>query len=131
MIPTAQIPPFAAILAGAMKAAGQPLNRLGEDRLAASRPAEVIEGRDRGGATAEQRQAAAKGCRELEFDLPGYGRIKVVCGAEGRRDVWHNVNVSGSRYGFNGGRWAKGMAPPTAVLEAIRERGVAVFSGAR
>jgi hypothetical protein len=128
MIPAAQIPAFAAILAAAMKAQGQPLNRLGEDRIAASRPAAaVVESGSRGGATTDQRQAAAEGCREIEFDLPGYGRIKVVCGQEGRRDVWHNVFVQGQRYGFNGGRWARGMVPPAAVLAAIRSRGVGVF----
>ena len=101
-----------------------------DDWLAASRAAVgvgAVEGGSRRGATAEQRQAAAEGCRELEFDLPRYGRIKVVCGQEGRRDTWDNVWIGQVRYGFNGERWARGMTPPAAVVEGIKERGIEVF----
>jgi len=72
-------------------------------------------------------QAGEEGCREVSFSLPGHGRVSVVCGAQGRRDVWHNVQVSGSRYGWNGKRWARHKSPAPAVLKAIREQGVTVF----
>ena len=129
LIPVEHLPSFAAILAGAMNAEGQPLNALGERRLTASTPTRAaIPSGNRGGATADQRTSAAEGNRDLDFDLPGYGRIRVVCGEKGRRDVWHNVFLNSDRYGFNGGRWARNQRPPEPVLGAIRERGVATFS---
>lgn len=70
-----------------------------------------------------------EGCQEVIFTLPSHGRIHVVCGARGRRDVWHNVYVGNTRYGFNGGRWAKGMRPPEDVLVAVRQRGITIFGG--
>lgn len=70
---------------------------------------------------------AQAGCVELVFELPGYGVVRVVCGARGRRESWHNLYVLGERYGFNGARWARGERPPEAVLRAVRERGVGVF----
>ncbi len=124
MIPAEHIPRFAAILAESLRGAGQTLSRMGEERLAAgSGPASPAGPSERrGGATAEQRQQAAEGCQDLSFDLPGYGLIRVVCGQQGRRDIWHNVWIGEVRYGFNGARWAKGMKPPEEVLEAIRGR---------
>ncbi len=128
LIPVAHLPRFAAILAGAMKADGQVLNQLGERRLAAGAPARTaVPTGNRGGATAEQRTNAAEGCRELDFELPGYGRIRVVCGQQGRRDQWYNIYWNSDRYGFNGGRWARNQRPPEPVLAAIRERGVSIF----
>ena len=67
------------------------------------------------------------GCQQVVFEMPRHGRVEVVCGARGRRDVWHNIYIGSVRYGFNGGRWAKGMVPPTTVLDAVRERGITVF----
>lgn len=128
LIAVEHLPRFAAILAGALKAEGQPLNALGERRLAASaRPGVVLGSGARGGATDLQRAEAAEGCRELDFELPGHGQIRVVCGQEGRRDTWHNLYYRGERYGFNGGRWARGKRPPEEVLAAVRERGVGAF----
>lgn len=113
-----------------MKAEGQSLNQLGERRLATSSTTRAtVPAGNRGGATAEQRASAAEGCRDLDFDLPGYGRIRVVCGEQGRRDVWHNIFCGSIRYGFNGGRWARGQRPPEPVLLAVRERGVTIFDG--
>ena len=82
---------------------------------------------NRGGATADQRTQAAEGCRTLDFDLPGYGHVRVVCGQEGRRDVWHNIFLNAVRYGYNVGRWSRNQRPPESVLAAIRERGVEAF----
>ena len=128
-MPVEHLPRFAAILAGAMKAEGQALNALGERRLAISNSARTttIPTGNRGGATADQRNAAAEGCRDLEFDLPGHGHVRVVCGQQGRRDRWYNIYLNADRYGFNGGRWARGQRPPEPVLAAIRARGVTAF----
>ena len=95
LIPVENLPRFAAILAGAMKAEGQQLNALGERRLAAASPARTaaVSSGNRGGVTADQRIEAASGCRDLDFDLPGYGHIRVVCGQEGRRDTWFNIFI--------------------------------------
>lgn len=71
--------------------------------------------------------AVVDGCQEVIFNFERFGRIHVVCGARGRRDVWHNIYVGSVRYGFNGGRWAKGMRPPDEVLTAVRQRGITVF----
>ncbi len=130
LIPVEHLPRFATILASAMKAEGQQINSLGERRLAATSPARTASTptHNRSGATADQRAQAAEGCRDLDFDLPGYGHIRVVCGQEGRRDVWHNCFMAGVRYGFNGGRWARNLRPPEPVLAAIRERGVNTFT---
>lgn len=112
-----------------MKAEGQALNALGERRLAISSPTRTttIPTGNRGGATTDQRAQAAEGCRDLDFDLPGYGQIRVVCGQEGRRDIWHNLYMAGARYGYNGGRWARNQRPPEPVLAAVRERCVTIF----
>ena len=61
--------------------------------------------------------------------LPGYGQIRVVCGQEGRSDTWFNIYLGPARYGYNGGRWARGQRPPEPVLAAIREHGVTAFGG--
>jgi len=127
LIPAEHLARFAAILAAAMKAEGQTLNTLGERRLAATSPARA-NASNRGGATAEQRATAAEGCRDLDFELPGYGRIRVVCGQQGRRDQWQNVWIQAERYGYNGGRWARNHRPPEPVLAAIREHGVTIFT---
>jgi hypothetical protein len=121
-IPAAEVPPFAASFAAALQAEGQALSRLGESLVAGTGSASP-----RGGADLAQRAAAASGCIDLAFELPGVGRVRVVCAQAGRRDLWHNLWVENVRYGYNGGRWAKGMRPPPAVLEAVRERGVAAF----
>lgn len=83
-----------------------------------------------GGVTKDAREEAAAGCVDTTFTLDGYGSIRVVCGQEGRRDVWHNVYVGSTRYGYNGGRWAKGQQPPAAVMAAVRERGITTFGRA-
>jgi len=127
-IPAEHLARFAAILAAAMKAEGQALNALGERRLTSASPARA-NASNRGGATAEQRASAAEGCRDLDFELPGYGRIRVVCGEQGRRDVWNIIFHADVRYGYNGGRWARGQRPPEPVLAAIREHGVTAFGG--
>ena len=129
-IPVAHLPRFAVIFAGAMKAEGQALNQLGERRLAAGTPARApsTSTRTHNSATADQRAQAAEGCRDLDFDLPGYGHIRVVCGEQGRRDTWFNIFHGAQRYGFNGGRWARNLRPPDPILAAIRERGVTTFS---
>ena len=130
LIPAEHLPRFAVLLAQAMKADGQQLNALGERRLVAGTPARsVAPAGNRGGATADQRAAAAEGCRDLDFDLPGHGRIRVVCGQQGRRDQWYNIYLGPTRYGFNGGRWARNQHPPDPVLTAIREHGVTIFDG--
>ena len=124
-IPPEHIPRFAALLAKAMQAQGQALSALGERRLAALAPGS-------GGApSGEAVQASGDGCIELSFELPGHGRVRVVCGQQGRRDVWHNLWVGSTRYGFNGRRWARHQVPPAAVLEAVAERGITVFKGGR
>ncbi|MBK9369964.1 MAG: hypothetical protein IPN01_27310 [Deltaproteobacteria bacterium] len=66
---------------------------------------------------------------EITFSLPGHGEIRVVCGAHGRREVWYNIYVGRARFGFNGGRWAKGQRPPEPVLDAVRARGITAFDG--
>jgi hypothetical protein len=131
LIPLEHLSRFAVILASAMKAEGQQLNALGERRLTAASPtrAAAVPSGIRGGATADQRIEAASACRDLDFDLPGYGQIRVVCGQEGRRDTWFNIFMGPARYGYNGGRWARGQRPPEPVLAAIRERGVTAFGG--
>jgi hypothetical protein len=73
------------------------------------------------------RGVAAGGCVDMEQTVQGVGLVKVQCGQAGRRDFWHNLWVVGARYGFNGGRWARGMVPPAAVLGALRERGIRAF----
>ena len=124
-IPPEHIPRFAALLAKAMQAQGQALSAVGERRLAALAPAH-------GGAPSDDAaQASGDGCIELSFELPGHGRVRVVCGQQGRRDVWHNLWVGSTRYGFNGRRWARHQVPPAAVLEAVAERGITVFKGGR
>ena len=131
LIPVEHLPRFAVILAGAMKAEGQALNALGERRLTAATSARTTSTptRARNGATADQRATAAEGCRDLAFDLPGHGHVRVVCGEQGRRDVWHNIFCGSIRYGYNGGRWARNLRPPEPVLAAVRERGVTAFGG--
>ncbi len=131
LVPAEHVARMAVLLASAMKADGQQLNVLGERRLAAAqaqtsatRPAPAG---NRGGASSEQRAEAAEGCIDVVFDLPGFGRVEVKCGQLGRRDTWHNVWIANERYGFNGGRWARGQKPPPAVLEAIEERGIRAF----
>ncbi len=59
-------------------------------------------------------------CQSQRITVNGQS-VEIVCGAQGKRDVWHNVVYRGVRYGFNGGRWAKGMTPPPDVLKAVRE----------
>lgn len=129
---------FAPYLAKALKDAGLTLSRDGETWLRQHPAGQATSSRDpssaaalpghaRGGATSEQRHAAAEGCTDISFSLEGYGLIRVVCGQAGRRDVWHNVYVSRQRFGFNGGRWARGQRPPEPVLRAIRERGITAF----
>jgi len=81
----------------------------------------------RGGVTGDQRAAAAAGCVDVTFQAGALGEVRVVCGQDGRRDVWHNIWHRGTRYGYNGGRWAKGMVPPAGVLEQIRARGITAF----
>ena len=128
------LPRFAVILAGAMKAEGQQLNALGERRLTAASPARTaaVSSGNRGGATADQRIEAASGCRDLDFDLPGYGHIRVVCGQQGRRDRWYNVYLNADRYGFNGGRWAASAfksGKAFAISAADRVVASAVWAG--
>ncbi|MBK9648478.1 MAG: hypothetical protein IPO67_25555 [Deltaproteobacteria bacterium] len=72
---------------------------------------------------------APEGCVEVSFTLAGHGLIRVVCGAQGRRDQWNNVHVGKIRYGYNGGRWARGQRPPEPVLDAVRARGITAFDG--
>jgi hypothetical protein len=120
LLPAAAAPRFAAILAGAMRAEGQALSRLGEELLApVAMPAAASSTVPQG--------VAAGGCVDMELTVEGVGLVKVQCGQAGRRDVWHNLWVAGTRYGFNGGRWARGMVPPAAVLGALRERGIRAF----
>jgi hypothetical protein len=70
-------------------------------------------------------------CMEITFNSPKFGLVRVVCGARGRRDVWHNVWVGNTRYGWNGKRWARDMVPPADVLAELLERGVNIFQGDR
>jgi len=69
----------------------------------------------------------SEGCIDKTIQVPGYGDVRVVCGQAGRRDVWHNVWVRGTRFGYNGGRWAKGLRPADPVLDAIRGQGITAF----
>jgi hypothetical protein len=123
LLPAAAVPRFAMILAGAMRAEGQVLSRLGEELLVV--PATAAPGAAPAGGV--PRGVAAGGCVDMELTVEGVGLVKVQCGQAGRRDVWHNLWVAGTRYGFNGGRWARGMVPPAAVLGALRERGIRAF----
>lgn len=129
-VPAKYLVEFATFLAGACKEHGQALSDAGEELLAAAAVGSgAMPVRSGGGATPEQRQAAAEGCADMEFDVEGHGRVRVVCGQRGKRDTWHNVWIGSVRYGYNGGRWARGMKPPQAVLAALAERGVSVFGG--
>ena len=65
----------------------------------------------------------------MSFTLAGHGLIRVVCGAQGRRNQWNNIHVGKTRYGYNGGRWARGQRPPEPVLDAVRARGITAFDG--
>ena len=123
-IEAGQVHELAGIFAEELERAGEALSVLGQQHLARRRQRA---GGARGGVSAEQRAEAAAGCVDLSFELAGYGTVRVVCGQAGRRDVWHNVFAAGTRFGFNGGRWARGQKPADAVLAAIRERGVSVF----
>lgn len=80
-----------------------------------------------GGRGAPKPAEFTEACREIEFDLPGHGRIRVVCGAVGQKDTWHNIYVGRERYGWNGSRWARSRVPAAAVLQAVRERGIGAF----
>lgn len=88
------------------------------DANAAARPSSWWTAKPSGG---------APGCIDTTIQVPGYGDVRVVCGQSGRRDVWHNVWVRGTRFGYNGGRWAKGMRPADPVLDAIRGQGITAF----
>lgn len=93
-----------------------------QDRPASS--AETSWSRD----TDPARVEAAANCREIAITVPGYGPVQVVCGAQGARDTWHNIIVRGTRYGFNGRRWAKHQRPPQPVLDAIAAEGITTFA---
>lgn len=67
------------------------------------------------------------GCFELTFDLRGHGQIRVSCGKPGRRERWDNLHIGSHRFGWNGTRWARDQAPPTAVLTVLREHGIDGF----
>jgi len=119
-----QLAAFAPYLAKGLKEAGQALSRNGEAWLATLERAPSTATLTTSTAPA----AATTGCVDTTFTLDGYGLIRIVCGARGKRDVWHNIHVASTRYGFNGGRWARGLVPPQAVLDALEQRGIRAFS---
>lgn len=125
-IPAENQAEFSVILANAMKTKGQTLNRLGEERIARSRstrtPFPVSTER-----VGDKPGGAKVDCREVEFDLPPHGHIRVVCFAQGRKDTWHNIYVGNLRYGWNGKKWARYQVPPNDILTAVREHGVGAF----
>jgi hypothetical protein len=118
------VPDLAAHLAAALQSEGVQLSRLGQSLLRRSPAAASPLAR---GPTPQQRLAAAVGCVDLDFELPRVGRIRVVCAQPGRRDVWHNIWVGAERYGYNGGRWARGLSPPPEILAELRRRGITAF----
>jgi len=57
-----------------------------------------------------------------------YGRVKVVEGARGQRDVWHNIQCTNGcppkhGYGFNGQRWARNQSPPPRLRDEVVAHG--------
>ena len=65
---------------------------------------------------------------DTTFIMPGYGTIKIVLGARGQREVWNNIFIGSTQYGWNGKRWSRKTVPPDAVLQAIAQRGITAFS---
>jgi hypothetical protein len=126
MIPPEHQAEFAGLLARAMQVGGQSLNRLGEERLRAhTLPVGSIAtpiGQKGGTKPAE----FSTECREISFSS-SHGPIRVVCGAQGRRDTWNNIFIGNLRYGWNGRRWSENKIPPSDVLVAVREHGVGAF----
>lgn len=134
-LPADKLLPFARLLVPAIVKDGGVLSPLGEAIRLSLAPKVVQRGPARVAPTSAAPSsspsagASVEGCVEITFSLPGHGEIRVVCGAQGRREVWYNIYVGRARFGFNGGRWAKGQRPPQAVLDAVRARGITAFDG--
>lgn len=109
---------FSAMLAEALKEDGKTLLDVGEELILWHRPQRVADPRV---------VVAEEGCHDTEFDFPGTGRVRVVCGQKGRFATWHNVYIGEERYGFDGRRWSKNQRPPAAILEAIKDQGITTF----
>lgn len=77
--------------------------------------------------------APAPGQKAGAWTSPTYGAVRVVAGAVGQRDTWHNIhaNIAGKavRYGYNGGRWARKIEPPPGLLAEVAEHGHAALFG--
>lgn len=77
--------------------------------------------------------APAPGQKAGAWTSPTYGAVRVVPGAVGQRDTWHNIHASiggkAVRYGYNGGRWARKIEPPPGLLAEVVEHGHAALFG--
>lgn len=124
---------FSPLLARQMYRTGRALNRIGQLWLNVALPpareqmSPTPQLEMQQGTSEYDQKSGGADCMEITFVSPNHGTVRVVCGALGRRDTWHNVWVGNARYGWNGQRWARDLKPPADVLGELLARGISAF----
>ena len=68
--------------------------------------------------------APATGQRRTGWLDPALGRIEILVGQGGRRgQAWSNIQNGGTRFGWNGTRWARNLLPSQKLMNAVLAEG--------